>query len=116
MYQSLYVGGWYFHEEPIALHAADDAGKDFSHQGFGLASLGHGHHIRLQFGQEATATIQLLHQSLQQGFLGRVEQAGGQQRPIDLAVVLPEGYEDTDSGAAPGTDQDPEPLDLQSED
>jgi ribonuclease R len=45
-----------------------------------------------------------------------IQKVDALRHQIDLAVVLPEGYEDTDSGAAPGIDQDPEPLDLQSED
>jgi ribonuclease R len=45
-----------------------------------------------------------------------IQKVDALRHQIDLAVVLPEGYEDTDSGAAPGTDQDPEPPDLPSED
>jgi ribonuclease R len=45
-----------------------------------------------------------------------IQKVDALRHQIDLAVVLPEGYEDTESGAAPGIDQDPEPLDLPSED
>jgi ribonuclease R len=45
-----------------------------------------------------------------------IQKVDALRHQIDLAVVLPEGYEDTDSGAATGSDQDPELLGLPSED
>jgi len=46
-----------------------------------------------------------------------IQKVDALRHQIDLAVVLQEGYDETDSGAAPEeTDQDPEPLGLASED
>jgi ribonuclease R len=45
-----------------------------------------------------------------------IQKVDALRHQIDLAVVLPEGYDETDSGSAPGSDQDPELLGLPSED
>jgi ribonuclease R len=45
-----------------------------------------------------------------------IQKVDALRHQIDLAVVLPEGYDETDSGTAPGSDQDPELLGLPSED
>ena len=87
MHQSFHLGGGNLHEESVALHPADHPRQHLAHQRFGLARLHHGEQVALEFGQEAPASIQALHQPMLLHFQVGSELARGQQRPVDGAVA-----------------------------